>query len=607
MSLDRRSALKSGAAFAVAAAVPSAFAADAQGGAKALDALFDQFMVENLDISPISVTALGLDKGKRAYQKRLLDDTSLAGIAKQKDLTASQLKRLKTFDANSVTGQDRANYDVVMYNLATSDEAGKRTAYGPSTVGQPYILSQLSGNVINGPAFLDTQHTIETKDDADAYVARLSGFAKSLDQEIEVARHDAAMGVVAPDFALAKLMLAMQQLRAPSPEASPLTESLVRRTKEKNIAGDWQARAAKVVKDEFYPALDRQMAQVKAMQAKATHDAGVWKLPKGEQYYRDSLVYWATTEMSPQEIHKTGMEIIKDHTAKIDAIMKQQGMTKGTVGQRLAALYKDPKQLYPNTDAAKDKLIAELNEKVKAVRAKLPKLFVTLPKADVVIKRVPKNIEASQPGGYYNSPSLDGKRPGIYWINLRDTAEDPRFVLPTLTFHEAIPGHHMQISIAQETNLPLIRKAMGFSAYIEGWALYAEQVAVEIGMYDNDPFGHIGQLHDAMFRGVRLVVDSGMHALKWSREQALRFYVDTLGNPESEAITEIERYCVWPGQACSYMLGKLEFLKQRERAQTALGAKFDIRKFHDAMLVGGAVPLAMMGPMTDRYIASAKN
>jgi uncharacterized protein (DUF885 family) len=602
--LDRRSALKSGAAALAVSAMP---ASAAPTGGTALDALFDQFMKENLDLSPVEVTALGLDTGARAHQKSLIDDTSLAGIAKLKDVQTSQLKRLKAFARSAVSGMDRLNYDVVMYSLQTGDDAARRYNYGPASAGQPYILSQLSGDAVNGPPFLDTQHTIETKADADAYVTRLGGLATALDQEIEVARHDMAQGVIAPDFALAKLLLLETKLRAPLPENSPLTESVVRRTKDKKIAGDWASQASRVVRDKVYPALDRQIALVKEMQKKATHDAGCWKLPKGDQYYRDSLVYWATTEMSPDEINKTGMDIVRDHTAKIDAIMKTHGMTKGSVGERLAAMYKDPKFLYPNTDAAKEKLIADLNEKVKAVRAKLPKLFITLPKADVVIMRVPKNIEASQPGGYYNPPSLDGKRPGIYWINLRDTAEVPRWVLPTLTFHEAIPGHHMQISIANETKLPLIRKALGFSAYMEGWALYAEQVADEIGMYDNDPFGRIGQLHDAMFRGVRLVVDSGMHGMKWSREKALKFYVDTLGNPETEAITEIERYCVWPGQACSYMLGKLEFLKQRERAKQVLKAKFDIRKYHDTMLVSGAVPLALMPSLADRYIAGAKS
>jgi len=275
------------------------------------------------------------------------------------------------------------------------------------------------------------------------------------------------------------------------------------------------------------------------------------------------------------------------------------------VGQRLNAMNKDPKYLYADTDAAKEKLIADLNAKVKAIRAKLPQYFGTLPKADVEIRRVPKTIEAAQPGGYYYAPSLDGKRPGIYWINLRDTAETASWILPTLTYHEAIPGHHLQLSMQNEASIPLLRKMMDFSSYSEGWALYAEQVAVEMGMYADDPMGHIGQLKDSMFRAVRLVVDSGMHGLKWSREKALAYYVDTLGDPEASAITEIERYCVWPGQACSYMLGKLEFLKERERAQKALGAKFDIRKFHDAVLLPGAVPLSLMPQLADRYIASA--
>jgi uncharacterized protein (DUF885 family) len=339
------------------------------------------------------------------------------------------------------------------------------------------------------------------------------------------------------------------------------------------------------------------------MQKHAVHDAGVWRLPDGEAYYRASLQSWATTDRSPADIHKLGLDVVADCIAQLDMLMKAQGMTKGSVGERLRAMFKDPRFIAPNTDAAKDKIIADLNDKVRAVRAKLPQWFGVLPKAEVIIKRVPKNIEASEPLGYYNNPSLDGKRPGIYWINLRDTREAPSWTLPSVTYHESIPGHHLQLSLQQEAGLPLIRKAAFFSAYIEGWALYAEQLAVEMGMYDQDPMGHIGQLHDAMWRGIRLVVDTGMHAMKWSREQAVRYFADNAGDPDSAVITEVERYCVWPGQACSYMLGKQEFLRQRERAKKALGARFDIRKFHDAMLLEGAVPLSLMGELADRYIA----
>lgn len=600
---DRRDFMASAAA--VLASSSTALGAG-QSGDAALNTLFDQFMKENLDVSPVTVTSLGLDTGARAYQKSQIDDASLAGIAKNKAITESQFARLKAFDRNSLTQKGKVSYDVIMYGLAAGAEADKRFSYGPGGAGQPYILSQLTGSYSQGPSFLDTQHIIANKADADAYLARLAAFAVTMDQEIEATRHDVALGVVPPDFALAKTISQMKDLRAPAPEKSSLVESLVRRTREKNIAGDWGAQSAKILKDKYYPALDRQIALVGEMQRHAVHDAGVWRLPDGAAYYRASLKSWATTDKSPEEIHKLGLDVVADSTAKIEALMKARGMTKGSVGDRLRAMFKDPKFLFPNTDAAKEKVIADLNAKVRDVRAKLPAWFGTLPKADVTIKRVPKNIEAAQPMGYYNNPSLDGKRPGIYWINLRDPKEVPSWTLPSVTFHESIPGHHLQLSLQQEAGLPLIRKTAFFSAYIEGWALYAEQLAVEMGMYDNDPLGHIGQLHDAMWRGIRLVVDSGMHAMKWSREKAVDYFASNAGDPESAVATEVERYCVWPGQACSYMLGKLEFLEQRERAKKALGAKFDIRKFHDAMLLAGAVPLSLIPELADTYITSVR-
>jgi uncharacterized protein (DUF885 family) len=602
--LDRRDLLATAAALL---ACSGSAIAESRGGDAALNKLFDQFMKENLDNSPMTVTSLGLDTGARAHQKSQIDDASLAGIAKNKAITASQLARLQAFDRNTLTSKGKVSYDVILYGLAGNAEANKRFAYGPGGAGAPYILSQLTGSYSQGPSFLDTQHLIATRADAEAYLARLAAFAVTMDQEIEAARHDVALGVVPPDFALAKTLSQMKDLRAPAPEKSSLVESLVRRTKEKNIVGDWSGQAAKILKDKYYPALDRQVALVTALQKQAVHEPGVWRLPDGAAYYRASLRSWATTDRNPEEIHKLGLDVVADSTAKIDALMKSQGMTKGSVGDRLRAMFKDPRFIVPNTDAAKDKIIADLNAKVREVRARLPEWFGTLPKADVIIKRVPKNIEAAQPMGYYNSPSLDGKRPGIYWINLRDPREVPTWTLPSVTFHESIPGHHLQQALQQEASLPLIRKTAFFSAYIEGWALYAEQLAVEMGLYENDPLGHIGQLHDAMWRGIRLVVDSGMHEMKWSREKAISYFASNAGDPESAVATEIERYSVWPGQACSYMLGKLEFLEQRERAKKALGPKFDIRKFHDAMLLAGAVPLSLMQGLADSYIASARS
>jgi uncharacterized protein (DUF885 family) len=612
--LDRRALLLSGAAAAATGSTlaraankaASAVTAKPSPTANALNKLFDTFIDEGLNLSPEGVTGLGLDKGKRAYQKAQLNDRSLAGNAKIKTLTASQLKRLGAIDRKQLNGLDAINYDVVHFGLATNAVANARYAYGGNGAGVPYVVNQFGGAYSNIPDFLDSQHQIESKADADAYLSRLSAFGTTLDGELEVMKHDGALGVIPPDFVIKSTLKQLGDLRAMAPEKSVLVQSLARRTKEKKIAGDWEAQAKALVTGKVYPALERQIAQFKAWQPKAVHEAGVARLPNGAQYYTDSILSWTTSTKKPDEIHKLGLELVAQYSSRMDAIMKSQGMTKGTVGQRLRSMYGSPRFTYANTDAGKAKLIADLNVKVEKISARLPAWFGTLPKTKLIIKRVPKYIEAGQAGGYYNGGSLDGKRPGIYYINLRDTREQPSWALPTLTYHEGIPGHHLQGTLQNEAPLPLIRKAQSFSAYDEGWALYSEQLADEMGMYKGDPFGEIGYLHDACFRAVRLVVDTGLHAMRWSREQAVKYYTDAIGDPEAAAITEVERYCVWPGQACGYMLGKVTWLEERARAKKELGAKFDIRKFHDAGLLSGSMPLSVLHDRISHYIAEAR-
>jgi uncharacterized protein (DUF885 family) len=413
--------------------------------------------------------------------------------------------------------------------------------------------------------------------------------------------------VTPPDFIIDTTLLQMQSFLDTPAEKATLVTSLARRAQAAGLKGDYQARAAALYTGKILPALARQSDYFKAARKTAVHDAGVARLPKGAEYYRLALKGYTTSSMLPAEIHKTGLDLVAELSAAIDTALKAQGFAKGTVGQRLAALAANPAYLYANTDAAKETLIADLNKKVAVVQSKLPGYFDVLPKAHVEIRRVPKAIEAGAPGGYYQPGSLDGSRPGTYYINLRDTAEWPRWALPTLTYHESIPGHHLQLTLAQETpGLPLIRKIIFFSGYGEGWALYAEQLAVEMGLYDGDPLGHIGQMQAAMFRAVRLVVDSGLHFQGWSREKAVDYFVDTLGEKRSAAITEVERYCVWPGQACSYMVGKLTWLRLRDQARTALGARFDLKKFHDAGLLAGALPLDVLEQAVQRYITTAR-
>ena len=373
---------------------------------------------------------------------------------------------------------------------------------------------------------------------------------------------------------------------------------MAHRTRDAKVAGDWERPATAIYETSIRPALDRQIALLTAFRKTATPDAGVWKLPDGAAYYRLSLKSQTSTTLTPAEIHRTGQELVAQINARIDTILRGQGMTQGTPGQRMHAMFADPRFLYPDTDAGKAKLIADLNVKVRAMEAKLPQAFGVLPKAHLEIRRVPKSIEAGASSNY-QAGSLDGSRPGAYYINLRDTAEVPSWSLPTVTFHEGVPGHHLQISIQQEAPLPFIRQTLGFNAYVEGWAVYAEQLADELGLYDSDPFGRVGHLHDALLRAVRLVIDTGLHEDRWSHERAIRYFADNLGDPDSAAATEVERYAVWPGQACGYMVGKLAWLKNRERAKAALGARFDIRRFHDVGLTNGAMPLAVL----DRVVA----
>jgi len=591
----------------IAAAPRFAAAIPANGEAAKMYTLFDAVMALALRTQPELTTSLGLDKDDLAWTKFELSDLSLPSLAEAQTVAATQLTSLRAIQRDQLIGVDAVNYDVMEFALAGTVESDRRFKYGNPGGGLPYVLSQLSGSYREVPDFLDTQHVIETKSDADAYLARMSAFARQLDQENELAKRDAALGVIPPDFVLDKTLLQMKGFLSGSDQDAPLVQSLVQRARAKNLPGNWEANAAALYAERVRPALLRQYTLVQGLRAKALHEAGCWWLPGGDEYYTLAVKKYTTSRISPAEIHKTGAELVASLRSEADALMRKAGYKKGTVGERYRAMALDPQQRYPNTDAGKQDLLGKLNEQVQVISAKLPKWFNRLPKAPLEIRRVPPTIELGAPGGYYNRPSLDGSRPGIYWINLRDTAEVPRWSLPTLTYHEGLPGHHLQLSLNNEAGeLPLLRKTLGFSGYSEGWALYAEQLALEMGMYEDDQLGHIGMLHDAMFRAVRLVVDSGMHAMRWGREQALEYYIDQIGDPEPAAITEIERYCVMPGQACSYMVGKLTWLEARERAKRALGRKFDIRAFHDVGLLAGTMPLTVLDRVIDDYVARVK-
>jgi uncharacterized protein (DUF885 family) len=372
-----------------------------------------------------------------------------------------------------------------------------------------------------------------------------------------------------------------------------MIQSLVRKTGALNLSG-YDARAAAIVDEKVKPALTRQIAALEAIRPGAVHDAGVWRLPDGEAFYANGLKSNTTTTLSAAEIHKMGKEQVAEISAEIDAILKSQGYTQGTVGERIQALNKDPAQLFPNTDAGKEELLAWLNEQVAALEPKLPTVFGRLPKTHVEIRRVPVSIQSGAPGGYYQGPPLDGSRPGAYYINLRDSGNWPKFALPTLTYHEASPGHHLQVALQRESGeLPQWRRAGGFSAYNEGWALYAEAVAAnDLNAYADNPLGRVGFLMSYLFRAVRLVVDTGLHSERWSREQAVEYMAASGAKPLDASNSEINRYCVWPGQACAYKVGHTVIARLRKDAEARQG--FDLRAFHDKVLMNGSLPLAVL-------------
>ncbi len=598
--IDRRHFLLTSAGAALATATP-VFAQAESEDAK-LRVLLDRMFEQRVDDSPRFATSLGLDKDARAHLKSKLDDNSAAGKAKRLEQARGYLADLKAIDRAKLSGPSKVDLDVVLYSNEQAVRNGDRYQFGD--VGgnfSPYVISQRGGAYANIPDFLDSQHRIANAADAEAYLSRLSAFAAAMDNDVARQKADVAAGVIPPDFVCDLSLGQMKALRDQPADKVILTTSIARKAAAANLAGDWAARAQKIVEAEVYPALDRQIAAMQAVRAKAKPDTGVWALPDGDAYYADAVKASTTTNYTPQQVHQMGLDQVADITARLDVILKAQGLTQGTVAQRLAKLNEDPAQAYPDTDEARARIIADLNKDVADLYGVLPQAFRTLPKAKVEVRRVPVFIQDGAANGYYQGAALDGSRPAAFYINLKETADWPRYNLKTLAVHETIPGHHLQIALAQEsTSIPMLRRAgFGFSAFSEGWALYAEQLADEIGAYQGDPLGQAGYLQSLLFRAARLVTDTGIHYKRWGRAKATQYMVETIGNTPARAQREVERYFSSPGQANSYKVGHTVWVKVREDAKRKLGAKFDLKAYHDAVLLSGAMPLTVL----ERHVA----
>lgn len=599
--MDRRQFLFGAAAAAPLLGARSAFGAEPGPRDAELRTLLDAFWNADLDAAPQMATERGLDVGARAAQRGKLNDASRAGrntwIAARKE----RLAALARISPENLSPAARVDHEVTTYTYRRAVDGGLKYDFGEGQAGfgyapySPYVLSQLTGAYQAIPDFLDSRHPVRTADDAEAYLSRLQAYATALDANTQALSLDVAKGVLAPDFALDAGLAQLRRQRGVGAADASVTRSLATRAAKTGLAGDWAARSAAIVNASVYPALDRQIAALEAARAKATSDAGAWKLPDGDAFYADALAFQTTTRRTPDEVHRLGLQQVAELEAQIDTRLRRLGLTTGTVAQRLTALSARPDQQYANTDAGRAQLLADLNAQTAAIRARMGTVFQTLPAAPVEIVRVPPEIEDGAPNGYAQAPALDGSRPGRFYINLKDTAEWPKFNLPTLTYHEALPGHVWQGSISLGSQqIPMLRRAgMGFAAYGEGWALYAEQLAAEMGVYEGDPLGEIGYLQSLQFRAVRLVVDTGLHFKRWSRARATDYMVDQTGMPRARVQREIDRYCIWPGQACSYKIGHVEWVRLRDEAKKRAGARFDLKAFHDVLLQG-PMPLVVL-------------
>ena len=575
----------------------------------ATEQLLAEFAEELLIDYPESAALLGIDTDTRAALKSRLTDRSPAGQEAIAKRVARRIERLKAIHAATLDPATRVDLDVVRtaHEIALQ---GFAFPYGDVALlnsnwswrNAPYVVAQNTGAFLEIPGLLDEMHTVATPADADAYLARLESYAVQLDGETERLKSAAAQNVVAPNFLLDKTLAQLRVARAGSVTDWSLVTSLGKRTA--SMSGDYAARAAKLARERVAPALDRQIEELLAHRRRATSDAGVWKLPRGDEYYAWTLRAGTTTNMTPDQVHARGREELRELQSRMDGILRKEGITQGTVGERMTALGKEPRFAFEESDAGRAQLMAYLNARVADMRTRLPRAFATLVPGNFEIKRMTPEVEPGAPSAYGGPGSIDGKVPGKFWINMHQMSVFTTYNTPTLTYHESLPGHVWQGEYTFK--LPLIRSLLGFNAYTEGWALYAEQLADELGVYDEDPFGRLGYLQSIAFRACRLVVDTGLHVKRWTRQQAIEWFSTTNGSTVDEVSGEVDRYCAWPGQACGYKVGHSEINRLRSRAQTALGKKFEFRRFNDALVLCGGAPMLTLGRIIDRFIAQSR-
>jgi uncharacterized protein (DUF885 family) len=591
---------------------PPAVAAEAGSEARAaFDAMIDEITMRFFREAPEFATALGLPEeiAGEGYNARL-SEAGPEADARHRLQARELLAQLDAVEAEALDHQRQLTLRILRDQVEAAVQAADAAPYGAGApIGfTPYPVTQLSGPHIQLPNLMQAQQAVTDPQSAEDYLSRLSQYGRLFDQTIAHVRRDAEAGVTPPTFAIEKAIGVIESFIEPAPTENVLYTSFAEKLEAAEVEGaqDYLARAEAEVSGTVYPAYERLAEAMAGLLEQSEDVAGVHRLPNGAALYEAMIrINVDNPDWTAGQIHQTGLDEVARIHAEMEPLFAELGLTEGTIGERIAQFAADEQYLYPNTDEGRERLLADLNAQMAEIEPLLPQWFATIPPQPVEVRRVPEFSEASAPGGYYNLPSLDGSRPGIYWINLRDTAIWPSWSLKTLTYHEANPGHHFQLSInLANEDTPLLRKlTASTNAFAEGWALYSELLAEEMGLYEGDPAGNIGRLQAELFRAVRLVVDTGMHAMEWSREDAIEYMVDNGGvTDRSDAVVEIERYAVWPGQALGYKMGMIQMVALRERAETELGDAFDIREFHDALLVDGGMPMTVMDAEIERWI-----
>ena len=567
-----------------------------------LNLFYEKVFAEFLFDEPETLSAIGLVEqfGVSGHNGKL-SDVSPAHQQRQFDRWKKDLAQLREYPLKRQTDSQRLSTHVLDWFL-------QRQVEGEKYQWHDYPVNQLAGVQNQLPSFMANTHRLLAKQDCEYYLQRLDAFPKKFDQLLENLRVHEQKGILPPHFVVEKVLTEMTRFTGtPAPENILASSFKARATKIKGLTEqereDFQARVEAAVTKQVYPAYQKLIDYFREILPKTTTDDGVWKLPDGEGYYAHVLRENTTTTLKPDEIHQLGLSEVARIETEMRVILDANGYAGRSIGESMEQLARDPRFLYPNDDKGRAAALAEYSRLISQAMERSKQLFLTLPLAKIEVRRVPVFKESTAPGAYYEPPALDGARPGVFYANLRDMNEVAKWSMPTLAYHEGVPGHHFQIATAQELKgVPQFRKVIPFTAYSEGWALYTEWLAKQAGWYEGDPFGDLGRLQAELFRAVRLVVDTGIHAKRWTREQAIAYMREKTGMGEKEVTSEIERYIVAPGQACAYKVGMLKLQELRARAERELGVKFDQREFHDVVLRNGELPLEILEEQVNDYV-----